>query len=175
MKLSTLQKGFTLIETIVYVTLVSILVLVFVNFALDVVGTAQKSRVRQEVQQNARFAMERITQEIRAASSLNTGSSTFNSHPGVLSLATDDVLTDPIVFDVSGGVLRISEAGGGAQDLTSSKMTVTSLVFTNLSVSGRTTNIKTELTIEYKNPEGSEIFNASTTLKSAAVIRERED
>ncbi len=169
------EKGLTLLETIVYMALVSIVVLAFVSFALDVVGTAQKARVQQEVQQNARFVVERINHEIRSASSLNAGSSTFDSHPGVLFLATDDVLTNPIVFDVSGGVLRISEAGGAAQDLTSSKMTVSNFVITNLSVSGRTSNVKVELTIDYKNPEGSELFNANSTMRTSGVIREQED
>lgn len=170
-----LETGLTLLETVVYVALVSMIVLVFVSFALDVVGTAQKARVQQEVQQNARFAIERINHEVRSASNLNVGSSTFDSHPGVLSLATDDVLTNPIVFDVSGGVLRISEAGGAAQDLTSDKMTVSNLVFKNLSASGKTTNIKVGLTLQYNNPEGSELFEAGITLRTSAVMREKED
>ena len=59
-------SGFTLIELLIYVAFISIMATVFVNFSLDIAGSAQKSRVRQEVQQNARFAMDRMLQEVRA-------------------------------------------------------------------------------------------------------------
>ena len=164
-------QGVTLLEMLVYITLVSILVLAFVGFALDVIGTAQKARVKQEVQQNARFAMARMIYEIRSANGLNTGSSTFGSHPGVLSLATSTPVTNPTVFDVSNGRLRIKQGASAAQDLTSSKLTVSNLVFTNRSVSGRTSNVKIELTIEHPNPENIEIFDVAVSLKGSAVIR----
>lgn len=169
------QRGITLIEVLIYIVFVSIISFTFVNFALDVVTTAQKSRVRQEVQQNVRFALQRIAQEIRASNGLNVGSSTFDTHPGVLSLATDDAGTDPTVFDVSSGVLRITEGVGAAEPLTLDTLDVTNLVFKNFSVTNRTTNIKATLTIAHPNPEGIELYDVSVTMQVAAVIREVED
>lgn len=169
------QRGVTLLELLVYVTLISILAIVFVNFTLDIVGTSQKARVKQEAQQNARIALERISRAIREADSLNAGASTFGSNPGVLSLAMDDGAVNPTVFDVSGGVLRITEGVGSPQAITSGEFDVTNLVFTNRSISGRTTNIKTEITVAHPNPENIEIFDAEVSLRSTSVIREDEE
>jgi len=169
------QEGVTLIELLVYIVLISILALVFVNFTLDIVGTAQKARVRQEAQQNTRFALERITRAIRESNGLNAGSSTFTTHPGVLSLGMDNAALNPTIFDVSAGVLRVTEGAGSPQAITSDTFDISNLVFTNRSVSGRTTNIKTQITLEHPNPENSELFNVQISLQSSAVIREDED
>jgi Tfp pilus assembly protein PilW len=169
------QTGVTLLELLIYVALVSILAVVFVNFTLDIVGTSQKARVKQEAQQNARIALERISRTIREANGLNVGSSTFGSHPGVLSLSMDNAAVNPTVFDISGGVLRITEGVGAPQALTSDDFNVTNLVFTNRSISGRTTNIKTEITVTHPNPQNSEIFDAEVSLRSTSVIREDEE
>lgn len=165
------KRGVTLIEMLVYIGLVSILVLTFVSFALDVVGTSQKTRVKQEIQQNARFAMARMIHEIRSAGDLNVGSSTFESHPGVLSLATSNPAANPTVFDLNSGVLRITRGAGGAQALTTDRFIVSNLVFKNRSVGNRVKVISVELTLEHPNPENSEIFDAAVDMKGTAVIR----
>lgn len=167
--------GFSLLELIIYIAFVSILSAVYINYVFDVAGSSQKSRVRQEVQQNGRFAMERILQEIRAADGVNVGSSTFGSHPGVLSLATPVPATNPTVFDVSGGVLRVTQGAGSPVLLTSDGFVVSNLVFENLSVNNRTTHVRVSLTIEHPNTTGSEIFNAQSTLYGSASVRELVD
>lgn len=114
--------------------------------------------------------MERMMQEIRAAEGINLGGSTFGSHPGVLSLATSVPATNPTIFDVSGGVLRMTQVCVSAPvPLTSSGLSVTNLVFTNLSVNNRTTNVRVSLTVEHPNPDGIELFNASSVIEAAAV------
>ncbi|MBI4117663.1 MAG: hypothetical protein HY453_01110 [Parcubacteria group bacterium] len=169
------QSGFTLIELIIYTLLVSGIMVTLTNLALDIVSASQKARAKQEVQQNARLLMNRILYEIRTANDLNTGSSTFDTHPGVLSLAKDSGSLDPTVFDVSAGVSRITQGVGSAVELTSDKVTVTNLVFKNKSISGRTKNIKIEITVQHKNPDGRKEYNVSASVQSTGVIRERED
>lgn len=168
-------RGFSLIELIVYITIVSILAFVFVSFTIDLVGNSQRSRVKQDVQQNARHALDRMLQEIRSASAVNVGSSTFNSDPGVLSLATSAPATDPTVFDVSGGVLRITQGGGSPQALTDANLQVSSFIVEDMSVNNRTSHIKITLTIQHPNPEDSPVFDVETTLHGAATVRVESD
>lgn len=170
-----IKNGFTLVEVIIYIAFVSIVATVYVTYAVDVLTSVQKARLQQEVQQNARLAMERMLQEIRAAEGINVGSSTFGSHPGMLSLATATPATNPTVFDVSGGVLRMTQGVGAAVPLTSDTFDVTNLVFSNLSISNRTTNIRVSLTLEHPNPENNEVFDASTVMRGAAAVRELVD
>lgn len=168
-------RGFSLIELLIYIAFVSIIAVVFVNFTLDLTGSAHKARVHQELQQNARFAMERVMQEIRAAEALNTGASTFGSHPGILSLSTTNPVNNPTVFDVSGGVLRIKQGAGAAVPLIGSNFTASNFVVDNLSVNNRTTNVRVTLTIQRSNPNNVELFDAEETVYGAANVRELAD
>jgi len=170
-----INKGFTLVEIIVYIFVVAVILIGVTYYAIDVISAQTKARSYQEVQQNARFALKRMIQEIRAADDLNEGSSVFDTNPGTLSLAHQDTAKDPTVFDVSAGRLRITQGTNGPYYLTSDKVTVTDLTFTNLSVSERTKNIKITLTIEHINPENRNEFQADVTVRSSAVIRVRSD
>lgn len=169
------QKGFSLVELIIYIAFVSIVSTVYVSYAVDILTSVQKAHVQRDVQQNARFAMERMMQEIRAAEGINVGGSTFGSHPGVLSLATSTPATNPTIFDVSGGVLRMTQGASAPVSLTADTFIVSNLVFTNLSINNRTTNVRVSLTVEHPNPDDVEIFNASSVVQGAASARELLD
>ncbi len=82
------QKGFTMIEVLVYVTLLAIISLVVLLFINQLLGVNETTRRTRESLDNARRALETITQEIRHADSIYTPTSTFGSNPGQLSLAT---------------------------------------------------------------------------------------
>jgi len=169
------QSGFTLFELLVYVAIVSVVIVSAVYFTIDIINASQKSRAFQEVQQNARLAMSRMLQAVQEADDVNTGQSNFDSNPGLLSLAMDDSARNPTIFRVASNALQISQGTGDFIDLTSDKVIVTNLVFTNLSVIDRTKNIKITITVEHINPDNTKAFEASVTLQSAAVIRERAD
>lgn len=168
-------QGFTLIETLIYGLLVSGMILVSVLFSLSISEGNQSARAYQEVQQNARMAMERMIQEIRAANNLDAAGSVFGTSPGTLSLTHDDASKSPTVFDVSGEILRIRQGTGAIIPLTSDLVRVTTLTFTNLSVSNRTKNIRISLTIEHLNPENIAVYQASTTIQASATIRSQSD
>ncbi len=169
-----MKNGFTLIGIIIYIAIFFLFFVALVQFSQNIVLTAEKARVIHEVEQNARFALERITREIQSADDVNVGASTFESHPGVLSLADDTLANDPTVFDVSDGRLRITEGAGSPILLTSSKVTVTNLVFTDLSITDRTKNIHISLTVEHANAE-SITYTTSISIQNSIVIREEED
>jgi len=138
-----------------------------------VVVISSKARTRHEVQQNARFAIERIVRDARSATDVNTGTSTFDVHPSVLSLAHDNPLRDPTIFSVSGGRLQVMEGSNGPYYLTSSDVTVTNFIVNDRSVSGRTKNLKIALTMQYANAASVE-FNTSFDVQTAVVIRVQE-
>src|SRR3989344_2767415 len=60
-------RGFTLTELIIYVALVGILLTAASIFARDILYGNVKSQVKARVQSEGRFAMERVSQEIRKA------------------------------------------------------------------------------------------------------------
>lgn len=167
------NSGFTLIETLLYGLLVSGMILAAVLFSLNVSDGNEKARAYQEVQQNARMAMERIVQEVRSASDLDAAGSTFNTSPGVLSLINNYAAKSPTVFSVSNNILSIQQGTGAKTALTSNLVRVTGLTFTNLSVANRTKNVGISMTVEYINPGNNSLYSASTTMQASAVIRKQ--
>lgn len=160
-KLQT-NQGFTLIELIVYLGIVSVFMTSAVYFSWDILFGQVKSEVAQEVQQNSRVALQRMTYEIRRAKAINSVGSGLS-----LSMA-DDTTT---VFDVNvDGVLQINEDGGGAVALTSDKVQVTSLTFTDRSI-GDSKNVKIELTISHVNPENVQEWKREESFETTVEVR----
>jgi Flp pilus assembly pilin Flp len=114
------QQGLTLIEVVLYIAIVSAVLTAAIFFAWDVIGGQTKSYVITEVNQNSRFIIEKLSNDIRQATSLNTVSDTtlsldlitgdtviyeFNSEPDTLSRAfnsDDPIVIHSLVVDVSG-------------------------------------------------------------------------
>lgn len=166
------KNGFTLIELILYVALVSIFVTGAVYFAWDIIYGRVKSGVQQEVSQNLRLASKRIIQEIRNAQGVNS------IDTSTISLVMQDAARNPTVFDLSNGRLRIGYGSSGSCPtsapctLTSDEVTVTDFTFTDLSSGGgETINISFTITLESNNPSGRQEWERSDTFSTSVELR----
>jgi Tfp pilus assembly protein PilW len=172
-----MQRGFTLIEFLVYSAIIVVVGVISVEFIINIYSGKAKAQAYFEVQENARLAMERITQEIHGARAI--GASNFGVNlaatPGAkLSLDMRDASLNPTEFDVAGSALRIKQGAAGPYELTNNQVRVTNLVFRNFSSpDGRSKNIGIELTIEYVNPSGLPEWQASVSLRSAVELKDR--
>src|SRR3989338_6855686 len=119
------QRGFTFIELILYVAIVTIILSAIVQFAWSAVQTGVKSAVQQEVNANARYISERIKYEIRNSTDINSVA------PTSISLATSTPATNPTIIDLSLGNIRIKQGAGIAVNLNSANTVINSLTFTN--------------------------------------------
>lgn len=141
------NQGFTLVELIVYVGLLTLVMSGMMVFMQNIMYVRVKNQTYQAVIQNLRWGSERIGFEIRNAASINSVTAT------TLSLQMADSTRDPTVFDVSDGRLRMGYGSSGLCPvsspcfLTDNQVVVTNLGFTNLS-SGGSTNIQTSLSIK---------------------------
>lgn len=167
------KQGFTLVEFILYISIVGVILVSFMYFMIDLNSSHAKSDAIADVQHNSRFAMERIMYEIRNAVDINIGgASVFDVNPGRLSLKTSDPNTNPTVIDLAGTTLQIKQGAGAARPLTASKIEITKLLFSNLSQTGAPGNIKVIIEVRYKNPQNTITFSASTTLESSISLRQ---
>ena len=161
-KILKLYRGFTLVELILYIAIVTMLMTAVISFTSDIVYGRVKSQVHQEVNQNIRLASKRIIYEIKNASGVNSVSASS------ISLASTDAGRNPTVIDISSGRLRIGY-GGNQYFLTSNKVSVSSLTFTDLSAAS-SKNIKFSITVEStgdrKEFQKSETFETSVELRS---------
>lgn len=168
------SAGFTLVETLIYIAIFAATITSLVSFSILISDANIKNYVVEEVQTNGRSAMDLIGQKIRAATDVNAGSSVFGSDPGVLSLAMADGAKNPTIIDLSqnDGILRIKEGAGSAIAITSSKIKITNLVFTDLSTGSSKKNIRVQLTAEFNNL-GSDIkYNYSQSFQTAVSLRQ---
>jgi len=170
-----MKQGFTLIETLFYALIISGVLIAGIFFSLDILEGQQKARSYQEAQQNARFGMERMVQEIKSANDINTTSSTFLTNPGYLSLSHEVSSKNPTIFSVSDEKLVMKQGANATSALTSDIVRVTNLIFTDLSVANRTKNIRISMRVEHVNPDNVTVFTASTTLETSVTIRDQED
>ena len=167
-----MKKGFTLVEFILYISIVGVILVSFMYYLIDISTSSTKSDAIAEVGHNSRIAMEKISREIRNTVDINTGASVFDSHPGTLSLKTLDSNTDPTIINISGTTLQIKRGAGSVLPITTGKIEVTKLIFSNLSQTGTPGNIKIILELRYKNPQNIDEFNASATLESSISLRQ---
>jgi type II secretory pathway pseudopilin PulG len=167
------HAGFTLVETLIYLTIVGVVVVSFVTFSINISSSRAKVYVEQEVQANARVALDMISQRLRSSSGVNTGTSTFDTDPGVLSLATTTAAANPMIFSLSAndGVLQLKEGTASPVTITSDEVRVTNLVFTDLTATSTREHIRVELTLEYATSSDN-LYEASVTAQTAVSLRQ---
>lgn len=164
------RRGFSLVEMIVYLGIVSSVLVSATLFAAEFAAIRLKAELYREVQRNAVLAVQRIEVEMREASSVDVGGSTFGD-PGVLSVHTDVAGNDPTVFSVTDGVLYVQRGVGPQLPLTSSKVEVRNFDVENVSNTGRTRAVRTKLTV---GSVGGQLFKdveAEVTLYATGRVR----
>lgn len=173
------QYGFTFIEVILYVGIVSITTTALISYALNISGIRAKSGSQEEVSASARYLSERIKFVIRNANDINTAQSNFGVNlaqtPGTkLTLRTNitNPPNDPTVVDVVAGQARIKQGLNPNYFLNSNVTNLTNLTFTNYTSSdNKTKHIGFTLTLQARTTSTRQEFTNSVTLESSAEVR----
>lgn len=125
-----IRRGVSLIETVVYVGIVAIILAALVTFSVDLFRQHAKTTTIMEVEQNARFAIEKISAAVRSARDATLPAPGANG--STLSLTMGDTTVSPTEFRLSSGMLERRQGTGSWVRLTASSVIVTSLTFRNL-------------------------------------------
>jgi len=158
----SLPKGFTLIELILYMTLVSAFVTGAVLFAWDVVYGREKFNQQQIVEQSVKTALARISYEIRRAKNIQSVAKE--------QLILDNGGTTTTIASSSGRVI-ITSGGFGPFTLTSNQVLVSDLSFTNMtSTNTNSKNIKVSLSVQQISGIQSEQTPAQTTMSQSVEL-----
>jgi len=148
--LNKMKRGFTLIETIIYTTIIAVIFVLVVNSLSVVIKAFNQGRVSIKINNSAEAAMERMAREIRFAYDIDA-LSTLGSHPGHLVLNTYVLGTETPTtaeFYIDAGKVMVKEGIFGAESLTAPDVTVTNLIFRQINASSVSRAVKIEMTMQ---------------------------
>ena len=168
------QKGLTFIEIIIYVAILGLVATAFMTMAINMLSLKSKSVAQQEMDSTLQFISQKINYEIRNAKSLSATTATS------ITLASNDSLRNPTVFDLNNGNIRMGFGSSGSCPTTSpcvlnsNVINISGFVVTNLSSGdSKTQNIDYNISGNYENPGNRTEFNAVGSIKDSAEVRSR--
>ncbi len=131
------QSGYMLVEAIIYLALFVMLSSLLVYSIVVMSRAYTETRVNRDLLDSIQVSVERMSREIRGATSVNVGSSTFGVNPGTLTINTTDVTgaTTYETFSLATSTMAIDFNNNGLDEgsLTSNQVSVDSLVFRYMS------------------------------------------
>ncbi len=144
------EKGFTLIEVVVYLGLFSLLFVGVLSTALSVTETGERTQARVVLGQEANFLRAKVNREIDLAASISVPAT--NATGSVLSVVTP---AGTVSFDALGSEARLQRGSGTWSTLNASNVQVSNLAFQHTVVSGTPDSvlIAYTLTDSYGNRE----------------------
>ncbi len=161
------NSGFSLMSTVVYIAIISSVMTSFVFFVLAISDTRNKNYAVQEVQSNARIILNFISQNIRLADDVITPSESNSSNS--LELDMPDT-GDNMIFSLNNGVLEVTEGGEPPVAISSSRVNIMNLNFTNLAEINYKDNIKIDMDIKY-NSFGSKSYAYRENYNTSVSVR----
>ncbi len=167
-----MNKGFTLAEILIYIGVLVIIVSAVSSFFLWANRSSAKSKAINEVLYNTRRAMGIMTYEIKEAKSIYTP--TTISHQ--LSLETTHYLSEGeetsfIDFYLCGAQICFKKESQDAVVLTSDKVEVSNLEFTQVTTTSTIPSVQINLKINYKTSSDRPEYQASINTTSTASLR----
>lgn len=167
------QTGFTLFEIVISIAILVIVIAEIGGFAVSLQNARIALVHMQEVDVNLAMAVDVMSQRIRSSVGVNSGASTFDGDPGVLSLSMTDPAVNPTIFRLSqdNGVLQMQEGASAPAALTTSQVSISKLIFSLHSNNGEPENVGIAVTVDTNSSSGSyaSFTHAATT---SATVRQ---
>lgn len=112
------SRGFTLVELILYVAIISVIGVVLVQWALSQVQGRHSMRVANLVQDNHLGIVDRVYDLVHQSTGIIIASSTFDSVQGKLVLGMPEVHNDPTVIELNPqNEIVLTQGQGGTEPL----------------------------------------------------------
>jgi len=156
------SRGYTLIEMVIYISLLAILVIAVVFVLLGIVRSYDRLNTELELQSNLASSLEAISREIQQSDLVNETSSTFDANPGVLYLDNGGIVSE---IELSGGDITLTRDSVLVGSLNTDDIEVTNLTFRYLN-GFFSDAIKVEMTIE---ADGRTVNGYSTVVLRGSI------
>jgi type II secretory pathway pseudopilin PulG len=155
------STGFTLVELLMYMGLLSILLLILTNILVTLLQAKADSEATSAVEQDGRFVISRLKYDLARASSVSLPAA-LGATSSSLTMVIDGT---NVTYASSSGTLQLTSASGSGS-LLSSESTLTNLSFQKLGAIGTKETIKINIGIQSKQlrTQGAESRSWSTTI-----------
>ena len=160
--------GFTLIEILLYTSLAGAILLSVSIFWTLLLQVRIKNQTMGEVEEQGAFVSDLVTQTIQNSEAINSPTTGVTSSSLSLMVPAPK---NPTIFDLSGGVIRITEGAGSAVPLTNSRVIASELSFQNLSSAATPGTAKVSFTLTHINPGSKNEYEYAKTFYSNASLR----
>lgn len=162
-------KGFTLIEIIIYVALLSLTIGFILVAIYQILDSKTGVLARTSVEEEANFLMKKIKWAMANVDAINQPAAAATST--TLSVNKFNFPANPVAISISGFDANISYAGNPAVILNSEDIAVKNLVFENVSGGGNPA-VKIKLSVEYR-PNDLKTTKPSTTIETTIYLRKQ--
>lgn len=153
------SRGFTLIETLVYLSLFSLIMGGVVVSAFQVFESTGRSQTRSMIQEEGDFLVGKVDWVLSGIQGINAPATPAVGAPctqsDTLSVTKWDGLIGTVVVNISGGNMVIARNGSSTQPLNNNNTTVTNLLFKHCFAGGNNPeSIATSFTVSARTPNG---------------------
>lgn len=173
-KKSNFNKGMTLIEILLYLSLLAIMIVAISAFMSLSLQSRIKGQTIGEVEQSSTQAMDIMIDSIRSAKTITAPTRGNNSSS--LNLVMPGV-SQTVDLRLNSGKIEMQKNGGGYSAITFDKLTITSLVFANTTSSasiGALGSVKVSFRSDYINSSGRNEYTFGKNFQGAASLRSQQ-
>ncbi len=155
------KKGFTIVELLIYMGLLSILIAVVTEIFLSILDLQSQSTAVSSVAQDGKYVLSKLSYDIRNATTISTPSTLGQSSP-TLQLTIDG---DSNSYSGTSGDLVVTNASG-SDNLTSYGSQISNLSFRRLGTSGGKNSLAISFTLTSRQAlkSGYEVRDYQTTI-----------
>lgn len=161
--------GFTLIELMLYVSIIGGVILVVSLFLSVIQRQGIRNQVVSEVELQSIESLQVMTQIIRNASAIVSPATGASSASASVTMLND--FLSPTIFTATSGAITLKEGTASAIALTSEKIIVSDIIFTNLSAATSPGTLRIQYTVSYNNPDTQPEYSYSNVTTGSATLR----
>ena len=169
------QRGMSLLEVLIYTALTAVILVIVSGSITSILLARQKIEAKTMVDQNIRFAMQKISQSIKESSEITEPTTGVPSDRLILVIDGSSV-----VYSISSGILEKKVGASATSSITTDKVITAPISAGNLftkienppSASGfpTSTSIQIKMKINY-NSENASLTNVKSEIQTAVSLR----
>lgn len=172
------QKGFSMIEAVIYSALLAVVVSTAIYFMTNIFDAYKKVFAQREVMSNVQFALDLITEETRFAKNIYTPTSTFANDNGQLSIETNQNLPTGetatfIDFYLDNGRIYMKRESQTEIPLTSNQVKVGKMRFAYLNPANAPEGVQIFIEAQFNTTSASLRDQTLMDFTTSAIIRYR--